>query len=67
MAPRPGWKSLIYGTLYEVGDLRLTGYGNPPNDPEYQSDPKNHGAGQVRLAQVVVDDGAAPGELTEVQ
>lgn len=61
MAARPGWKG-IDGTLYDTFDPRLAGYGNPPNDPNWQRD--NPGTGQVALRQVVVD--GDPDNLTEV-
>lgn len=63
MAERPGYKSRLYGTLYDGNDDRLVGYGNPPNDPEFQAN--NPGAGTFPLAQTVVDDDGAGG-LTEI-
>lgn len=63
MAPRPGWKGLD-GTVYDTFDERLAGYGNPPNDPEWQR--LNPGTGQVRLRQVVVDTDTDTDKLVEV-
>jgi hypothetical protein len=65
MASRPGYKSLLYATLYERNDSRLAGYGNPPNDPEFQR--QNPGAGCMPLSSAVIDDDPNnPGKLIEV-
>ena len=58
MATRPGYESELYGTKYEMDDPRLVGYGNPPKDPEYQSN--NPGAGSFPLEQIVLDDAVDP-------
>ena len=66
MAARAGWKGLD-GTLYERFDKRLSGYGNPPNDPGFQA--TNPGAGQFPLAPARIDDGPSfstdPHDLVE--
>jgi len=64
---RAGYKGLD-GTVYERFDRRLAGYGNPPNDPNFQAD--NPGAGQFPLTATRIDDGptflADPTDLQEV-
>lgn len=47
----PGFKG-VDGTVYRVGDARLVGYGNPPNDPEYAR--ANPGAGHIPLQRCLV-------------
>lgn len=62
MAPRPGWKSSLYQTVYERYDPALAGYGNPPSDPQYQIE--NPGSGSFPLISCVVD--TKNGKLVEV-
>lgn len=62
MAARPGWKSRMYGTLYEWNDVRLSGYGVPPSDPEFQTN--YPGQGRFALQETVIN--GDPGNLAEV-
>ena len=63
MAIRPGWKGTD-GTIFELNDPALAGYGNPPACPTFSA--RNPGAGQRPCVPIQVEDGPAPGELVEV-
>ncbi|HKI68379.1 MAG TPA: hypothetical protein VKA67_02235 [Verrucomicrobiae bacterium] len=57
----PGWKGLD-GTLYTLNDERLHGYGNPPNDPYFQTNNHGRGCWPLSTTLITVD---ANGVITE--